>query len=86
MTITPDQTRSLLAFARAVLEGWPEGAPDACELQDIAVSAGLLVERTVTEPCGESCACAEYYDQADWEEGQTCYRRAPWLLEEAGDG
>jgi len=39
-------------------DGYP-GDLDGDFLQSAAVQAGLLEERTVAQPCGENCACAE---------------------------
>jgi hypothetical protein len=43
--------------AATLLDRWLDD-PDIGETQDILVSAGLLHEVVVTEPCGESCGCA----------------------------
>jgi len=40
------------------------------------------VPETRTEPCGDECACAEYYSPEDMAAGVTCYRRAPLLSEQ----
>ena len=83
---TPAQIHSLVQFAVAILAHWPEGDVEGCELQDIAESAGLLVPRTVTEPCGEHCMCVEYHGSDEMAEGVTCYRRATWLPRSTEDG
>ena len=70
---------ALRAFARAVLEGWPESAPDGFELQELAIEHGMLVGSTVTAPCGDECQCAEYHGASDMAEGVICYRRSPLL-------
>ena len=66
----------LVAFAGAVLDYWPDGAPDGGDLQELAVKHGLLIATPATVPCGENCACAEFYETGDEAD---CYRRAPWL-------
>lgn len=49
----------LKAFAVGVMEGWPEECGQGgVDLQNLAVTYGLLVEREMAEPCGENCNCA----------------------------
>jgi hypothetical protein len=53
-------------FAMSILDehrqdGYPSDV-DGGTIQDAAVKYGLLVEREVTEPCGETCTCAEVTD------------------------
>lgn len=74
-----DELLRLRAFARRVLQAWPEGDLDGGELQEAAVAAQLLVPHTVTTPCGENCGCADFHGSADMAEGVNCYRRAPTL-------
>lgn len=69
----------LRAFAQAVMESWPFGDVDGAALQDMAIEHGLLEPRTVTEPCGESCQCAEHHGLADMSVGVECYWRTPLL-------
>lgn len=69
----------LRAFARDVMAAWPDGDVDGGALQEMAVSHGLLVPEARTEPCGDECECAGYYDQAEMADGVTCYRRGPLL-------
>lgn len=73
------------AFAAALFLG-ERGDWDGGELQELGVKHGVLHEVPVTGPCGEVCACAEYYDEDDapW----TCYRLAPELaaLTPPGEG
>ena len=64
----------LRAFAIAVLNDFPDSAPDGCEIHDLAIKHGLLIGEDVTQPCSEGCRCAEYGDFP-----QTCYRRSPVL-------
>lgn len=60
----------LRAFARDILEGWPDVPQwDGLDLQEIAEKHGLLEPTTVTEACGEDCACSEYDDFP-----MVCYR------------
>lgn len=35
-------------------------------LQDKAIELGLLAYVTVAEPCGEACACMDYYAGDEW--------------------
>jgi hypothetical protein len=71
----------LVRFAREILDRWPDTDIDGHDLQELAVSCGLLVPVTRVEPCGEDCACVEYHGTNDL--GQfvgapvTCYRRVP---------
>lgn len=76
------ELEALRAFAQAVLEDWPEGAPDGFDLQELGVKHGLLAlkDPAPTEPCGENCWCAEYYGAHDWDGGVQCYIRTPLLL------
>lgn len=46
---------------------------DGADVQDKAVELGLLVEVQASEPCGESCSCAEFGFPV------TCYRPTPLL-------
>lgn len=76
----------LRAFAQAVLEDWPDLAPDAFDLQDLAVKHGLLAlkDPKPTEPCGEGCSCAEYFGADEFSGGIECYIRTPVLLGTCG--
>lgn len=49
------------------------GDVDGGELQDKATELGILVTKEATEPCCESCRCAEYGFPT------TCYRPAEWV-------
>lgn len=76
------ENTSLRAFAQGVMEGWPQDdGIGACELQEIATMHGLLVKQTMTEPCGESCACAEV-----GEFPTECYRKTALLTGDAAKG
>lgn len=77
----PERADSLLAFALTILACWPEGGIEGPELQDTAVTHGLLVPETRYAPCGEdgACSCAEYATADEFADGVTCYRRAEWL-------
>lgn len=68
----------LSGFARAILDNWPDAdLLDTGDLQDIAVSHGLLVPVEVSEPCGENCFCSEFADAFPL----TCYRLHASLTE-----
>lgn len=75
------EIEKLRAFARAVLGHWPGDAPDGFELQELAIKHGMLAEADPrpTEPCSESCECAEHFAQDEWSDGVTCYRRTALL-------
>ncbi len=61
--------------------GWPEGGDiDAFWFQAWAIKHGFLRPETRTEPCGEDCNCASYYDPDEFKTGITCYRKADFLL------
>lgn len=49
------------------------GDVDGGALQEKATELGILVTREVTEPCCESCRCADYRFPT------TCYRAADWV-------
>ena len=36
---------------------------DGCSIHEKAIELGLLVQKSVTESCGENCACAEWADE-----------------------
>lgn len=72
----------LRGFAQEIFDGWPDAVGiDGFDLQEIAVRHGLLVETTQVKPCGENgqCSCLSYYDQSEWKEGVTCYRKSHLL-------
>jgi hypothetical protein len=74
----------LRAFARRIMQAWPDGDVDGLELQEAAVEAGILRETRPREACGESCRCADYYGDRNFRDGHVvCYR----VVKEAlGDG
>lgn len=52
----------LAAFGSAVLDAHRNPDPadvDGFTLEDLALKAGVLEPRQITEPCGDSCACAD---------------------------
>lgn len=62
---------AFVAFADDVLAmAWEGAGPDGDDIQQAALRHGLLCEVTVTEPCGEVCACAEV-----GEFPAVCYRK-----------
>ncbi len=73
------EVEALRAFAKEVMETWPDGGVDGDDLQESAIKHGMLEPLTRTQPCGEFCACAEYYAADEWAGGITCYRRTALL-------
>ena len=69
------------SFAQAIMEAWPLGDVDGDDLQGLAIKHGLLELRlpAPTEPCCESCNCAEYCSTDEWRQGVECYRKTPRL-------
>lgn len=68
---------SLRAFAQDVMEGWPYGAPDGGDLQELAEKLGLLKPVEMAKPCAEECCCAEFYGEDDGP--FRCYRKTSLL-------
>jgi|GEM_PF-5343863 hypothetical protein len=70
--------RALVSFARWAITSSSFAGSDLCggQVQEVAHKLGLLEEISVSEPCGESCGCAEV---GDWP--ATCYRFAPALAD-----
>ena len=63
--------RAFARFGRAVMDahwGNDSSGIDGDVVQDLAVETGVLHEVAVSEPCGETCACAE------WGFPMTCFR------------
>lgn len=79
---------ALRAFAQELFKDWPEaGGVDGFELQDLAEKHGLLKRRDPAPlvPCGENCACAEYYGEVQMQMGDAvCYERSDVLLGTCG--
>lgn len=72
-----NETEQLRKFAQHIMQAWPEGDVDGGYLQDTAIDCGLIREKNPapTEPCGEFCACAEYYGSDEFSEGGVrCYQ------------
>ena len=60
-------------FALEIMEGWPEpiGAEmSEIDLQDLAVTHGVLKRIDRVVPCGENCSCAEVLEHGSQTE---CY-------------
>jgi hypothetical protein len=75
-------SRPLEKFGRWVLSEsrYPEaGDVDGGAIQDKAIELGLLGYVTVAEPCGEHCACAEYFSADEWP--CECLRETPLAKE-----
>ena len=71
----------LQAFARDIMECWPDGDVDGGYLQDVAEKHGLILPTIAYGPCGENaCACAEVADFPT-----KCYSRTPLLLDEIAE-
>lgn len=93
LTITPpgecemnDPTYDQLkAFVRALFSSWPGecGDIDGFEMQALAAEYGILVPEKRFVPCGDDCSCAEYYTDEEFAEGITCYRKTPFMMEDA---
>ena len=60
---TAERDVKLIALGEWVLEQDRESDICGGDVQDKAIELGLLHYVTVTEPCGELCHCAEYYDE-----------------------
>lgn len=70
------------AFAKAILDTFPEGAPGEFGIQELAIKFGLLIETKPDKPCGEDCWCLEYYGEEEFAQGGvTCCRKA-WAQED----
>lgn len=63
--------QKLEAFVTELLVMLRDGI-DGADVQDLAIKHEVLKPVTVYESCGESCQCAQVYD--DIEEGVTCYK------------
>ena len=79
------ENKKLRAFAKAIMEAWPEGGIEGDDLQEIALKHGMLAPDTRFEPCGEWCQCNGIggYDSDGWQRGVTCYRRTALLTGES---
>ena len=79
-----NENEKLRAFAQSVMEAWPDGGIEGDDLQDIAVTHGMLAPEIRHEPCGEWCNCNSLngLDSNDWERGVECYRRTALLTGE----
>lgn len=79
------ENKKLRAFAREVMESWPDGGIEGDDLQEIAVKHGMLAPEIRHEPCGEWCNCQNLngLDSDDWKGGVECYRRTALLTGEA---
>jgi hypothetical protein len=66
----------LRQFARDVLDSDRRYSIDGADVESLAQKHGLLVDREVTEACGESCVCADYGFP------QSCLRFGPIISNE----
>ena len=75
------ENKKLRAFAREVMEAWPDGGIEGDDLQEIATRHGMLAPEIRHEPCGEwcQCNCMNCLDSDDWKGGVECYRRTALL-------
>jgi len=82
-----DENAKLRAFAQDVMGEWLNcGILDNGDLQELAVKHGLLIPTHTEQPCGEECACLEYYGQDDFHRGEVlCYRKTQLLLGDEGE-
>lgn len=56
-----EHARKAQAFTGMALDEFPDlGTLDPYDLGKLATKAGLLQPQTMTVPCSDSCACAEY--------------------------
>jgi hypothetical protein len=80
-----EENKKLRAFAREVMEAWPEGGIEGDDMQEIAVKHGMLAPEIRHEPCGEWCNCnaGVDVDGGEWERGVECYRRTALLTGES---
>ena len=77
---------NLRGFAQQLLGEWPDvGGEDGFALQAYALKFGLLEQKMPppTEPCGENCNCAGYFDRDEWTDGVICYRKTARLKGDA---
>ena len=79
-----EENTKLRAFAREVMEAWPDGGIEGDDLQEIACRHGMLAPEIRHEPCGEwcQCNCMNCLDSDDWKGGVECYRRTALLTGE----
>ncbi len=77
------ENAKLKGFARDILKDWPDASPDGFDVQDYAIKHGLLMAKAIkpTEPCGEFCACAEYFTRDEWGTGVECFERVAFIKE-----
>ena len=66
-----DENKKLRAFAKDIMEAWPDGCIEGDDLQEIAVKHGMLAPEIRHEPCGEWCQCNSMncLDSDDWKGG-----------------
>jgi hypothetical protein len=79
MNWAANEIDALRAFAQAVMEAWPMFDLNGDTLQEVALKHRMLKPETRHEPCGETCSCAEYSGQSEWNDGVVCYRFTPLL-------
>lgn len=71
----------LRGFARDVFMSWPDiDHLDGFDLQEMGIKHGILLPIQVDEPCGELCACADYYELEEFP--VTCYELADFMTME----
>lgn len=71
-----EECAALRGFAQDVMEDWWDGYLDGGTRQDLAAKHGLIVETNPIVPCGESCACTEYFNEG---EQASCFKPTPLL-------
>lgn len=71
----------LREFALEIMEFWPLGDVDGCDLQTIAIKHGLIAlkDPAPTEPCGDWCMCADYATPDEFASGVDCYQKTELL-------
>lgn len=77
----------LRAFANDVMSVWPDGDLGGDQLQDFAITHGLLALEIRYESCAveykSRCQCSEYLTDSEFQAGVECYRKTALLKGDA---
>ena len=76
---------NLRAFAKEIMDHWPESGVDGDDLQEIAVKHGLLAPTVKYKPCGENCSCADHAGTDEFKNGLVCFVKTKLLTGEEND-